>query len=443
MPPRTETNRKTNIGVARAVPFTIFALIGYASWVLTSQICVNYLLNPPPSLSSRPRYGSTAAILTTYYLLLIATLISYARLLYTVFRHPGLIPRGQTWYVEKARRKQSKESRSEDEKLSESDPSDSKTPKEIRYVANEKLPFKVEDFWQRDVFVCNPDGRPPFCSHCYNWKPDRSHHCSELNRCVLKFDHFCPWVGGVVSETSFKFFIQFTFYAALYTLQILVVVAYYFAERRRQDGFLNAHWIVLLAIAALFFLFSGGMCMSTAQFALINSTTIENLNRKTKVWYLAVYVSPATIEEINRKGLAIPLISYPRPSEEQAQIHQVPNVGNSGSQRMNASVMRTFAILNSKPGENPFDTGPLNNFRDVMGYTVWEWLLPTKASPCFKHNNLDSLYNLGPAFDAMKSRIDLSTWQTRSSRSRKTRKSRSLSRRTVQDDAWVAMICMI
>lgn len=59
----------------------------------------------------------------------------------------------------------------------------------------------LENFYSKDIFVCEADGRPKWCSSCRQWKPDRAHHSSELDRCVRKMDHLCPWVGGMVSET--------------------------------------------------------------------------------------------------------------------------------------------------------------------------------------------------------------------------------------------------
>lgn len=448
MPPRTEANRKTNIWVARSIPVLLLALIGYASWVLTKLICVDYLINPPPAINAIHRRGSAVAVLITYYTLLILLLVSYARLLDIVVRRPGLVPRGPQWYAEEQRtttnRKGSRWARdgrrSDDEKSTDSDVKDAKTPKEIRVLANETLPFRVEDFWHKDVFVCNPDGRPSFCSACHNWKPDRSHHCSELNRCVMKFDHFCPWVGGVVSETSFKFFIQFTFYAALYTFQILVVSAYFFTERHRQTDFLNAHWIVLIAVAGLFLLFSAGMCVSTGQFAVINSGTVENLSRKTKVWHLAVYISPQGVREAQEKGIPLQLISYPRPAEEMLgapqQQHPTNRLEDSqglGDQRSSNIPMRTFAILTSEPGDNPFDIGALRNFQDIMGYTVWEWLSPVKPSPCSKHDSEVSLYKLGATVNSMKAKTGLSEFSSQSSGQSSRRKHRNSVKRTMHE----------
>lgn len=51
----------------------------------------------------------------------------------------------------------------------------------------------LESFYTKDVFICQEDGRPPYCSKCCQFKTDRAHHCREVDRCVRKMDHFCPW----------------------------------------------------------------------------------------------------------------------------------------------------------------------------------------------------------------------------------------------------------
>jgi len=54
-------------------------------------------------------------------------------------------------------------------------------------------PLNLRDFLDKEIFVCEGDGLPRYCSKCNCWKPDRSHHCSEIERCVWRMDHFCPW----------------------------------------------------------------------------------------------------------------------------------------------------------------------------------------------------------------------------------------------------------
>jgi DHHC palmitoyltransferase len=41
------------------------------------------------------------------------------------------------------------------------------------------------------------------CHKCNdNFKPNRAHHDSVTGRCIVKFDHFCPWVGNAVVRKS-------------------------------------------------------------------------------------------------------------------------------------------------------------------------------------------------------------------------------------------------
>lgn len=42
-----------------------------------------------------------------------------------------------------------------------------------------------------------PTGRSIRRCHkcCDNFKPSRAHHDSVTGRCIVKFDHFCPWVN--------------------------------------------------------------------------------------------------------------------------------------------------------------------------------------------------------------------------------------------------------
>ncbi|EXJ62291.1 hypothetical protein A1O7_02724 [Cladophialophora yegresii CBS 114405] len=483
-----EANKRGNVVTARIVPLLLLGIIGYSSWVVTDRVCLNYLINPPASSSSHRNTGAAVAVLVIFYLLLLITLACFGRLIGTVLTRPGLVPRGEQYWIEKERKHRDESRRTsasgKEEALTDGEGESSGfTPGKYRRKQDQEAQgrFHAEEFWRKDVFVCGWDGRPPFCSTCYNYKPDRAHHCRELGRCVFKMDHFCPWVGGIISETSFKFFIQFTGWAALFCLHTLVVMAYYFARRRGEEGhFLNVHWLLTLIFAGLFFIFSAGMCGSSLQFAVLNSTTIENFTRKTKIWYLAVYLPPRVLERYHASGRSdLRLISYPRPPEEQFEILQrhgatVSNdsdetftrqgydgvaspqrtyhpgvsalsatspsavsptpVGNatttttsppnSSSSRQNRnsgipshqrtnmpssnpSSPRTFAILESPPGANPFDIGPADNFQEVMGYTLLEWLLPLKPSPLVDHSDPRSMYKLGPEVRRMKSKAGI------------------------------------
>jgi palmitoyltransferase len=67
---------------------------------------------------------------------------------------------------------------------------------------------------------------------------------------------------------------------------------------------------------------------------------------------------------------------------------------------------RTFAILNMKQGQNPWDLGSLLlNWETVMGSSVIDWVLPIKRSPCCNHEDAESQFEIGPSVDLLKASV--------------------------------------
>lgn len=67
-----------------------------------------------------------------------------------------------------------------------------------------------------------------FCQLCKCIKPDRAHHCSSCERCILKMDHHCVWVNGCVCFDNYKFFVLLVAYSCLYCFFITVTLLIYF-----------------------------------------------------------------------------------------------------------------------------------------------------------------------------------------------------------------------
>lgn len=174
--------------------------------------------------------GPAIAILVIYFILFLFMSSTYFRLLYIVNRDPGYVPLGPRALLKKGKRR-----------LPEPDSAglrvtEGTTPTNYDSTLDPTNPDcpGLENFYTKDVFACELDGRPRWCSECENWKPDRTHHCREVGRCVRKMDHFCPWVGGVVGENGFKFFIQFVAYTAVYCTFVLIVTAIYIARANHK-----------------------------------------------------------------------------------------------------------------------------------------------------------------------------------------------------------------
>ena len=169
------------------------------TWDELSIAIVDYLLKPPSFLQV-PRHGAAAAILVLYSILLLLITWTYFRLLYTVTFNPGYVPRGPQWHAQRERKAREKRQHDNAYRKTQSPVSSAGTEGDVGTNRGDTFaPTTTEpapglrDFYSKDAFVCQGDGRPIWCSTCLNWKPDRTHHCREIERCVRKMDHFCPW----------------------------------------------------------------------------------------------------------------------------------------------------------------------------------------------------------------------------------------------------------
>ena len=63
-----------------------------------------------------------------------------------------------------------------------------------------------------------------FCLTCQCFKPERCHHCSACNRCVLNMDHHCLWLNNCIGFNNRKAFMLTLFYAQIITIFIEVTL---------------------------------------------------------------------------------------------------------------------------------------------------------------------------------------------------------------------------
>ncbi|GAA5875042.1 hypothetical protein JCM16303_004992 [Sporobolomyces ruberrimus] len=132
------------------------------------------------------------------------------------------------------------------------------------------------------------DGTQRFCRKCNILKPDRAHHCSTCQRCVMKMDHHCPWLGGgCAGYATYKFFLQFLLYTGALGIYIAVVCFYFLINYTSNEpsGFEMApiSWALAALLGAIFGAATGLFGMYHIYLAANNRTTIEAMESPTTI----------------------------------------------------------------------------------------------------------------------------------------------------------------
>jgi palmitoyltransferase len=324
------------------------------------------------------RIGSGIAVLADYWTLFVLVTSSFFRMLWTIYRYPGFIERGPNKHA----------ATFEDEKTEQ-------TLTKLLEMLSFPAPT-LDDVLPKDVFVCQPDGTPRWCTTCRIWRPDRSRHCREKDRCVLKLDHFCPWVGGIVSEQSMKCFILFNSYTCLYTIFDWILAAVCIAQRDRQQS-LDGRILAMLILGLFFMGLTGGIGFSAILNGLTNHTTVENTAEPSgHRWTMALRVPSGQAVPNNVRTITFPsaCANTTGPEilrkllEDAREKSPVTNLDHENTNPV-ASHMgtgRTFVIITSDAFANPWDCGMYENWCQVMGRNIVGWFLPIEfGSPWFSH----------------------------------------------------------
>lgn len=201
------------------------------------------------------------------------------------------------------------------------------------------------------VFVCDPHGYPLWCSTCQSVKLDRVHHSAELQRCVPKMDHLCNWVGGVIGETNYKAFLQFIFYFEVLLLFSVVTLAIFAHKYYVRTGTAAAHLIIVFALAGMWFLLLIGFLLVHVRYTLHNITTIEHLKHNKGDFPIFNFETSDGLRVVSRRRRGDPW---------------------------------------------PYDVGKYNNWKQIMGPTIFHWLLPLPVTKKTQSKTYDTASSSSP-----------------------------------------------
>lgn len=117
-------------------------------------------------------------------------------------------------------------------------------------------------------------GSVRYCDKCKLVKPDRTHHCSICESCILKMDHHCPWINNCIGFRNYKFFVLYLGYSLIYCVFISLTSIEYVIRYWHAGKFL----ILFLFFASLMFAISLiSLFCYHCYLVLHNRTTLEAL----------------------------------------------------------------------------------------------------------------------------------------------------------------------
>uniref|UniRef100_A0A2K6MZK5 Palmitoyltransferase n=1 Tax=Rhinopithecus bieti TaxID=61621 RepID=A0A2K6MZK5_RHIBE len=154
--------------------------------------------------------------------------------------------------------------------------------KELLSNSETELPRKQQEILRRQQELYLSTIR--YCEKCQLIKPDRAHHCSACDSCILKMDHHCPWVNNCVGFSNYKFFLLFLLYSLLYCLFVAATVLEYFIKfwtNELTDTRAKFHVLFLFFVSAMFFISVLSLFSYHCWLVGKNRTTIESFRAPT------------------------------------------------------------------------------------------------------------------------------------------------------------------
>ncbi|KAI5059169.1 hypothetical protein GOP47_0025488 [Adiantum capillus-veneris] len=119
------------------------------------------------------------------------------------------------------------------------------------------------------------------CPTCRVYQPPRSKHCHDCNKCVLRFDHYCAWLGTCVGYGNHCRFWWYIFEETILCLWTSVMYAMSLSSTGRPSSWLYFSAVIILLVlllAALLFLVL--LLLFHSYLVVTNQTTHELIRRK-------------------------------------------------------------------------------------------------------------------------------------------------------------------
>jgi len=131
------------------------------------------------------------------------------------------------------------------------------------------------------------------CLTCNIVKPFRSHHCSDCDNCVIRFDHHCPWIGSCVGKRNYIYFFIFLIILNIKNVFLaifcIIHIIYAYKDVSKEEKNIK-NWIALnligliptlitIILLGLTMIFTTGLLIYHIKLISHNMTTKEEIKK--------------------------------------------------------------------------------------------------------------------------------------------------------------------
>ncbi len=131
------------------------------------------------------------------------------------------------------------------------------------------------------------------CLTCNIVKPFRSHHCSDCDNCVIRFDHHCPWIGSCVGKRNYIYFFIFLIILniknAFLAIFCIIHIIYAYKDVSKEEKNIK-NWIafnligliptlITIILLGLTMIFTTGLLIYHIKLISHNMTTKEEIKK--------------------------------------------------------------------------------------------------------------------------------------------------------------------
>lgn len=138
-----------------------------------------------------------------------------------------------------------------------------------------------------EYFMCDEHGYPFWCTACQSLKAPRSFHSRRSGYCILKFDHFCIWLGCLLGVANYVYFLKLVAaFVELIVVALVFLIVYTKANRSRGSNSIDGNFIAIYVVAGFWFIMATGLLVSHIWYIARGTTTLDDLATNQKKRWL-------------------------------------------------------------------------------------------------------------------------------------------------------------